>query len=59
VVTAAFGLERLLFGSDWPVSLLAASYAESTNILREYYAAFSTKEQEDFWGINAFRFYNL
>jgi L-fuconolactonase len=59
VVTTAFGVERLLFGSDWPVSLLAASYAESTNILREYYAVFSTKEQENFWGINAMRFYNL
>jgi L-fuconolactonase len=59
VVTTTFGVERLLFGSDWPVSLLAASYAESTDILREYYAVFSTKEQENFWGINAMRFYNL
>ncbi len=59
VVTIAFGVERLLFGSDWPVSLLAASYHESTTILQKYYAAFSTKEQENFWGINTMRFYNL
>lgn len=59
VVTAAFGIERLLFGSDWPVSLLAASYNQSTKILRDYYSRFSLEEQKAFWGSNAVRFYNL
>jgi L-fuconolactonase len=59
VVTVAFGIERLLFGSDWPVSLLAASYNQSTAILRDYYSRFSLEEQKAFWGNNAIRFYNL
>lgn len=59
VVTSAFGIERLLFGSDWPVSLLAATYDQSTTILLEYYSRFSLKEQNAFWGNNATRFYNL
>jgi len=33
-VLAAFGPERVMFGSDWPVCLLAASYAEVMNALR-------------------------
>ena len=59
VVTVAFGIERLLFGSDWPVSLLAASYNQSTSILQDYYSRFSLEEQNAFWGNNAIRFYNL
>ncbi|PKB16446.1 amidohydrolase [Flavobacterium sp. 5] len=59
VVTTAFGIERLLFGSDWPVSLLAASYDQSTTILRDYYSRFSLEEQDAFWGNNGMRFYNI
>jgi L-fuconolactonase len=59
IITVAFGIERLLFGSDWPVSLLAASYNQSTSILRDYYSRFSLEEQKAFWGNNAIRFYNL
>lgn len=59
VVTAAFGMERLFFGSDWPVSLLAATYEKSIAIIREYYARFSSEEQERLWGNNAAFFYNL
>ncbi|HEX6563306.1 MAG TPA: amidohydrolase family protein [Chthoniobacterales bacterium] len=33
-VLANFGEDRVMFGSDWPVCLLAASYAEVTNALR-------------------------
>lgn len=59
VVATAFGVERLLFGSDWPVSLLAASYEQSTEILQEYFSNFSPEGQSAFWGNNAKRFYNL
>lgn len=59
VVTEAFGMNRLLFGSDWPVSLLAASYKQTIGIVQEYYLKFSKKEQEQFWGLNAIAFYNL
>jgi L-fuconolactonase len=59
VVTEAFGMNRLLFGSDWPVSLLAASYGQTLEIVQEYYSKFSKEEQEKFWGGNAITFYNL
>ncbi len=59
VVTEAFGINRLLFGSDWPVSLLAASYAQSCTIVENYFSKFSSEEQEQFWSGNAIAFYNL
>jgi L-fuconolactonase len=59
VVTEAFGIHRLLFGSDWPVSLLAASYGESCDIVEHYFSKFPNEEQEQFWGKNAIEFYHL
>lgn len=59
VVSAAFGLNRLLFGSDWPVSLLAASYEQSCDIVKNYFSKFSIDDQNKFWGENARKFYNL
>jgi L-fuconolactonase len=59
VLVANFGIDRLLFGSDWPVSLLAASYEKSTNIVKNYFSKFSKEEQDKIWGGNAINFYNL
>jgi L-fuconolactonase len=59
VVTEAFGIDKLLFGSDWPVSLLAASYGESWDIVEDYFSKFSNEEQDKFWGGNAIAFYHL
>ena len=58
-VVEAFGVRRLLFGSDWPVCLVAASYEQVLEIVREYFSAFSPSEQKDIFGGNAMRFYNL
>lgn len=59
VVTEAFGMDRLMFGSDWPVSLLAASYGESCDLVEQYFSKFSEAEQDLFWGSNAVNFYRL
>ena len=59
VVVEAFGMKRLLFGSDWPVCLVAADYASMLGIVQEYFSGFSQTEQQDFFGGNAIRFYNL
>jgi L-fuconolactonase len=59
VVTEAFGTGRLLFGSDWPVCLLAASYQETCNIAHRYFMQFSMEEQGKLWGKNAVDFYHL
>jgi len=58
-VLRAFGPERLLFGSDWPVCLLAASYAEVAGIVRSYLQSLSETEQLGIMGGNAIRFYDL
>ena len=58
-VTNAFGVDRLLFGSDWPVCLLAASYEEVIKINNEYFKGFSKEERDKIFGENALRIYNL
>lgn len=59
VVTEAFGIDRLMFGSDWPVSLLAASYADSCDIAEQYFSKFPKEDQDKFWSRNAINFYQL
>jgi len=55
----AFGTKRILYGSDWPVCLVAANYTDMLNIVKTYFASFTATEQEDFFGNNATRFYQL
>ena len=59
VVFAAFGPERLLFGSDWPVSLLAATYEQSFGLVNDYLAQFPTATRDQILGGNAAKFYGL
>jgi L-fuconolactonase len=59
VVLEAFGPERLMFGSDWPVCLLAGEYADVATIPRDYFSRLSATEQRMIWGGTAARFYGL
>jgi len=59
VVVNAFGTKRIMYGSDWPVCLVAASYEKTLGIVKDYFAAFSITEQQDFFGNNAVTFYQL
>jgi len=59
IVTEAFGTKRVIFGSDWPVCLVAASYNQVLSIVKNYFLNFSKDEQESFFGGNAVNFYNL
>jgi|SRR6185369_9096969 len=59
VVMEAFGIDRIIFGSDWPVCLLGGSYSESLNIVAGYFSSFTQNEQQKFFGKNAIEFYNL
>jgi len=60
VVFGAFGAERLMYGSDWPVSLLAVSYGQWLAVLQDYVGPrLNPHEQELFWGGNASKFYDL
>jgi L-fuconolactonase len=59
VVVEAFGVNRILFGSDWPVCLIAADYTAVLDIVADYFSAFSKHEQEKIFGNNAVEFYKL
>ena len=54
-----FGPERLLFGSDWPVCLLAATYQEVVDAARSATAHSSGDEREQVFGETARRVYRL
>ena len=58
-VVESFGTNRIMFGSDWPVCLVAASYASMLEIVTDYFSSFTQHEQEQFFGLNAIQFYNL
>ncbi len=59
VVFAAFGPQRVLYGSDWPVCNVAGGYSRALGMLEAYMQPFSAAEQAQFWGDNAVRFYGL
>lgn len=59
IVVKSFGVNRLVYGSDWPVCLVAASYEKMIGVVKDYFASFSQEEREAIFGVNAARFYNL
>jgi L-fuconolactonase len=59
VVFEAFGVDRLMFGSDWPVCLLAASYKQVKDIIGDFVERKAPKAKEKIFGANAVRFYDL
>lgn len=58
-VTNAFGTKRILFGSDWPVCLVAATYEEVVDIATGYFSSLTEQEQNSFFGGNAAECYKL
>ena len=59
VAFEAFGAERILFGSDFPVCLVAASYHRVKRVVDDYCAALSDAERAGILGGNAIAFYRL
>ena len=59
MVFEAFGEDRVLFGSDWPVCLLAGEYARVFGLVNDYAAQFTVAAREKFFGGNATGFYRL
>ena len=59
VIVAAFGTDRIMYGSDWPVCLVAADYAKTKQIVDDYFSQFSADEQAAFYGKTATAFYKL
>ena len=58
-VLDAFGPDRVMFGTDWPVCLLAASYAEVCEAADQLTARLSPQERADVFGGTAVRAYRL
>jgi len=59
LVFDAFGADRLMFGSDWPVCLLAGTYRQVKELVGQYLSARPAAERENVFGGNAERFYGL
>jgi L-fuconolactonase len=58
-VLATFGEDRVVFGGDWPVVLLASSYKRWVETLDQLTAALSDEARRKLWVENARRFYRL
>ena len=55
----AFGPSRLMFGSDWPVALLAVDYANWVGIVEKFASKLTESEQARLWGETAIEAYKL
>lgn len=59
IVFEAFEPERLMFGSDWPVCLLAGSYNQVFELADDYTAQFSAADRHQFYTESAVEAYGL
>src|SRR5439155_1829748 len=59
VVFEAFGEDRLMYGSDWPVCLLAGSYKRMFGLVDASTRQLTHPAREKFFGGNAARFYRI
>jgi L-fuconolactonase len=59
VVAEAFGFERLMFGSDWPVCLLAAEYRQVYGVIKSWLDKRGAKRAADVIEENGARFYRV
>lgn len=59
VLFEQFGPNRLMFGSDWPVCLVAANYTQVKNLIDDYVAPWGEEVRANVFGENATAFYGL
>jgi len=58
-VIEMFGIDRVMYGSDWPVSLIEWTYGDVKGIIDTHVINFSEEEKEKIYGKNAIEFYSL
>lgn len=58
-VFETFGVERVMFGSDWPVCRLAAEYQDVVDLADRLIGSFAAAEADAVWRSNAERFYGV
>jgi L-fuconolactonase len=56
-VLDAFGPDRVMIGSDWPVCTLSGTYADTMNIVIDYVNKFHPRHRDAILGENALRIY--
>lgn len=59
IVLESFGSNRVMYGSDWPVCLVASTYGQQVRVVEQYIAQLSIHEQQAIMGGNAILFYKL
>lgn len=59
VLLEQLGPDRLMFGSDWPVCLLAASYEQTVAVAASLTARLSPRERAEVYGGTAARWYGM
>jgi L-fuconolactonase len=59
VVYAAFGEDRIIYGSNWPVSDRGGSYGEQLAIIRSYFESKGERVLQNIFVTNAQKFYGL
>lgn len=59
IIVQAFGIDRIMFGSDWPVCLLASTYDRWLSVVKDFFLPYSIEDQEKVFYKNAISFYHL
>ncbi|MEO7978296.1 amidohydrolase family protein [Flavobacterium sp.] len=59
VVFENFSVDKVMFGSDWPVCNVAADYNTVVTTLEDYISRFSVEDQSKIWSENVKSFYQL
>ena len=59
LILNVFGSNRIMFGSDWPVCLVAGNYKQVKEIVTNFIVKLSDSEQRGIMGNNAINFYNI
>ncbi|GAA3579830.1 amidohydrolase family protein [Snuella lapsa] len=59
LVLESFGADRVMYGSDWPVCLVAGNYAKVKTLVTNFVEGLSHHEQDAIMGDNAVKFYDL
>ncbi len=54
-----FGTERLCFGSDWPVCLVAGSYNKVYEVIEKFVHQLPQSDQAKIFGLNTLQFYKI
>ncbi|PCJ61306.1 MAG: amidohydrolase [Planctomycetota bacterium] len=59
IIFESFGIDRILFGSDWPVCQLGGGYQKWLGVVDEYLNTFSIEEQSKVYATNTMKAYQL